>query len=322
MSRHSIAVLGLGSIGMRHARNLLELGCIVSGFDPDPARRAMLADEGGTALATREAAFEAGKAIVIATPSGQHATDLAKAIDAGRHVFIEKPLAHSAEGLDALIARASAQGLTVFAGFMLRYHPAVERMRTLIEEGVIDRIAGLRAVCGSWLPAWRPGQDYRTGYAADPRTGGVILDIVHEIDLACHLAGPATVAACAAGRSGLLEMASEDIADIVLLHDGGIRSNLHLDYLARPPVRTGAIMGEGGTIAWDLNARSLHWSDAQGATREAAAFPGVWNDDYLAQMRHFLVCLDGGSTPRCDGAEALAVLQTALAARSLAGLLA
>lgn len=320
MTGHAVAVLGLGSIGMRHARNLMELGCRVSGFDPDPARRAMLEGEGGTALDSRTAAFEAGVAVVIATPSAQHAADLAEAIDAGRHVFIEKPLAHSTEGLDALLAKAAASGLTVFAGFMLRHHPAVERIRTLIDQGVIDRIAALRATCGSWLPAWRPGQDYRTGYAADPKTGGVILDIVHEIDLACFLAGPATVAACVAGCSGLLEMDAEDIADIVLLHDGGIRSNLHLDYLARPPVRTGAITGEGGTIAWDLNARTLLWSDTQGATREAAAFPGGWNDDYLAQMRHFIACLEGEAVPRCDGSQALAVLQTALAARSLAGL--
>lgn len=320
MSRHAITVLGLGSIGLRHARNLMELGCSVAGFDPDPARRAMLASEGGTALENREAAFGTGEAIIIATPSAHHAGDLADAVAAGRHIFVEKPLAHSADGLDALIARAATRGLTVFAGFMLRYHPAVERMRTLIDEGVIDRIVALRATCGSWLPAWRPGQDYRTGYAADPRTGGVILDIVHEIDLARHLAGPATVAACVAGRSGLLEMESEAIADIVLAHDGGITSNLHLDYLARPPVRNGAITGEGGTIAWDLNARTLLWQDAEGATREAAAFPGSWNDDYLAEMRHFLACLHGQSIPRCDGAEALAVLKTALAARSLAGL--
>ena len=319
MKHHDVAVLGLGSIGLRHARNLLELGCRVSGFDPDPARRAMLAEAGGTALEKREAAFAHG-AVVIATPSAHHAADLADAVDAGCHVFIEKPLAHSAEGLDALIARAATRGLTVFAGFMLRYHPAVERLRTLIDEGVIDRIVTLRAVCGSWLPAWRPGQDYRKGYAADPRTGGVILDIVHEIDLACHLAGPATVAACVARRSGLLEMEAEDIADIVLAHDGGITSNLHLDYLARPPVRCGAVTGEGGTLAWDLNARTLLWSDATGAVRESAAYPGAWNDDYIAQMRHFLACLDGETIPRCDGAEALAVLQTALAARSMAGL--
>ena len=320
MTKRAIAVLGLGSIGMRHARNLLELGCAVSGFDPDPARRALLEGEGGIALAAREVAFEGVAAVVIATPSAHHAADLADAVAAGRHVFVEKPLAHSTDGLDALLAQAAARNLTVFAGFMLRYHPAVERIRTLIDQGVIDRVATLRAVCGSWLPAWRPGQDYRSGYTADPASGGVILDIVHEIDLACHLAGPATVAACAAGRSGLLEMASEDVADIVLLHQGGIRSNLHLDYLARPPVRTGAVTGEGGTIAWDLNARTLHWRDAEGATREEAAFSGAWSDDYLVQMRHFIACIDGESTPRCAGAEALAVLQTALAARSLAGL--
>jgi len=315
-----IAVLGLGSIGLRHARNLLDLGCDVAGFDPDPARRALLAEAGGRPLDSRDAAFEAGEAVVIATPSAHHADDLATAVTARRHAFVEKPLAHRAEGLDALVGEAARRGLVVAAGFMLRHHPAVERARALLEEGVLGTLSTLRVVCGSWLPAWRPGQDYRTGYAADPVTGGVILDIVHEIDLACHVAGPATVAACVARRSGRLEMASEDIADLVLLHDTGVQSSVHLDYLARPPVRQGAVGGEGGTLAWDLNARTLAWTDADGRTVEDRRFPGTWNDDYVAEMRHFLACLDRAASPRCDGVAALAVLRTALTARSLAGL--
>jgi len=316
----AIGVLGLGSIGLRHARNLLALGAAVTGFDPDPARRALLEQAGGAATDSRETALGAGEAVVVATPSGQHADDLAAAVASGRHVFVEKPLAHRDTGLDAVLAQAGRNGLVVFAAFMLRYHPVVERLRALLGENAIGTVYAMRAIYGSWLPGWRPQQDYRTGYAADPVTGGVIHDVVHEIDLACHLLGPAAVASCVAGRSGLLELASEDMADLVLRHATGAVTNLHLDYLARPAVREGTLLGQDGTLDYDLNRRTLRWRDAAGSLREDTVYEGSWDDDYLTEMAHFLACLDGGATPRCDGIEALAVLTTTLAARAMAGL--
>jgi len=320
MKNRLVGVLGLGSIGMRHAQNLMALHCDVIGFDPDPASRARLAAAGGRVAEDRQAALEACQAVVIATPNASHAGDLDAAIGAGRHVFAEKPLAHDAAGLDALLAKAAQSNLTVFAAFMLRYHPVVERMKALLDDGAIGEVWGMRAACGSWLPSWRPGQDYRQGYAADPVTGGVIHDIVHEIDLACHLLGQGRVAFCVARSSGQLDMPSEDIADLVLAHAGGASSSLHLDYLARPPVRQGSVSGTRGTLFYDLNARTLRHLDAEGSQVEAMTAPGAWADDYVAEMQDFLDCLDGQSAPRCDGAEALQVLHTTLQARAMAGL--
>ncbi|MBN33521.1 MAG: hypothetical protein CMM46_01845 [Rhodospirillaceae bacterium] len=320
MKKHVVGVLGLGSIGMRHARNLLDLNCGVIGFDPDPASRGRLTEAGGLAVAHRQAVIEAVEAVVIATPNASHADDMMAVVGAGRHVFIEKPLAHSDMAIAPLLESASDQGITIFAAFMLRYHPVVERMRILLDRCAIGEVWGLRGVCGSWLPSWRPGQDYRAGYAADPVTGGVIHDIVHEIDLACYLLGSGRVASCVARRSGLLDMASEDVADLVLQHDGGASSNLHLDYLARPAVRQGSISGSLGTLVYDLNARTLRHVDADGAEQECTVAPGAWADDYAAEMKDFLHCLGGLSTPRCDGFEAFQILRTTLQARSMAGL--
>ena len=69
-----VGVLGLGSIGMRHARNLMALNCGVIGFDPDPASRARLVEAGGLVTEDRQAVLEACEAVVIATPNASHAS--------------------------------------------------------------------------------------------------------------------------------------------------------------------------------------------------------------------------------------------------------
>lgn len=316
----AFAVLGLGSIGMRHARNLIALGQEVRGFDPAPERRAELISAGGIGFGTRAEALDGAVASIVASPNRFHLDDLAAVIDAGQHAFIEKPLAHTASGVSSILDQAKATGLVVFAGFMLRYHPCVERARRALTAGDIGDPWGLRAVCASWLPAWRPSQDYRQGYAADPHTGGVIFDICHEIDLACHLLGPAQILAATAGRSGIIDIAAEDNADILLRHTQGSRTNLHIDYLSRPPIRRTEISGRDGIIRIDLNARKYSHQKPDGSAADEAAFPGSWNDVYVSEMQDFLACIAGTSTPRCDGMTALEVLELTLAARHLAGL--
>jgi predicted dehydrogenase len=310
------AVLGLGSIGLRHANNLLALGQQVCGFDPSPARRAML----DGVVAERESALEGVDAVVIASPSGAHLDDLRRALASGLHVFVEKPLAHRIDGLQELLADAAAAGRVVFAGLMLRYHPCVERAKQALQAGRIGVPIWARSICASYLPGWRPDQDYRQGYAADPAGGGVILDVVHELDLLVHLLGPAEIVASVAGRSGRLEMPTEDMADIVLTHAGGARSNAHLDYLTRPPQRITEIAGDEGFIRIDLNARRFVEYGANGVLRADEALPGTYADDYRKEMQDFIAAIEGTSRPRCDGMEALAVLRLALAARRKAGL--
>jgi predicted dehydrogenase len=317
---HAVAVLGLGSIGLRHARNLLALGCRVTGFDPDAARRAMLAAEGGAVVAERDAALHGCVAAVIASPSRHHAADLAAVIGAGLHAFVEKPLSHTGAGIAGTVAKAEAEGRQVFAGLMLRWHPCVERARTAIGQGALGEILWARSTFGSWLPDWRPQTDYRKGYAADPQTGGVLFDLIHEFDLLHHLLGPAQAACAAARRSGRLEMASEDIAEVVLRHQSGVLSSLHVDYLTQPAVRRVEIAGTGGLLQLDLNARQFRRCDPAGAVVEDVVLPGSYADDYVAEMRDFIACIEGRMAPRCGGAEAVAVLETVIAARRLCGL--
>ncbi|MGF1609137.1 MAG: Gfo/Idh/MocA family protein [Kiloniellales bacterium] len=313
-----VAVLGLGSIGRRHAGNLLAEGCRVVGYDPSAEARAELTGLGGVAAESRAAALDGAEAVVIASPNAFHLDDMRAGLDAGCHLFVEKPLAHSERGVEALLERAAAAGRIVFAALNLRYHPAVQAARALRP----DMGAPLwgRLLAASYLPDWRPGRDHRLNYAADRRTGGVLFDVLHEFDLANHLLGPAQTLAAAARSTGSIGITSDDCADVILLHESGVQSALHLDYVTRPPVRVVDLALDGGRLCIDIRKRRLTAWGVDGTTLADRQFEGSPADDYVTEIRAFLACLRGESEPACDGREALSVLRQVIAARRLCGL--
>ena len=315
-----IAVLGLGSVGLRHAENLLALGRDVIGYDPDPARRALLEERGGRALADRDATFDDAAAAVIASPSAQHADDIARGIEAGMHLLVEKPLAHSLDGLDRLICAAEEKGLVLAAAFNLRFRAVMRAAKRVIDEGQLGALLWGRFQCASYLPDWRPDQDYRKGYAADPVSGGVLFDMIHEFDLANHLLGPAETLCAAAGNSGLLEIRSEDAADVILAHEGGARSTLHLDYVTRPRRRVAEIAGAEGLLQADLRSGRLTLTGPDDAVVLDESHPLVIDAEYRAEIEDFLDAIENRRPPCCDGRAALAVLRQVIEARSLCGL--
>jgi predicted dehydrogenase len=315
-----IAVLGLGSIGHRHARNALACGASVIGFDPDPARQVALAGAGGIAAASRDEAVASGDAIVIATPSALHATDIAAAVKAGKHVLVEKPIALRPGDVADAIGEGEKNGLVVYAALNLRLHAAVKAAKALLSEQRFGDPLWGRAICSSYLPAWRPSQDHRKGYAADPRSGGVIYDDIHELDLMVHLLGAAELVGAAAVSTGRIGIAADDVACMILRHAGGVLSTIHIDYLGRPPVRYAQIGCAGGLIRIDLIARRLDAWSADGIQVIEETFPGSFDDDYVAEMKLFLDCIEGNAKPACTGREALAVLDIACQARSQSGL--
>ncbi|OAN46648.1 hypothetical protein A6A04_05930 [Paramagnetospirillum marisnigri] len=314
-----IAVLGLGSIGLRHARNVMDLGETVIGFDPSPQRRALLEAAGGAVTDNREEALAKCKAVVIASPSDRHEDDLAAAIEAGRHALVEKPLGHRLGRLPELLDKAESAGLVVAAALNLRVHPCVQMTRMALAEGVIGKVLWGRFLAALYLPDWRPGQDWRQGYANDPRTGGAIFDYIHEFDLAAHLLGQFRPLACIAGQSGSLGLESEDMADAFLHHETGVTSTVHVDYVTRPRLRGFHLVGTGGQIHVDLDRRQFRHVDALGENRVDRTLLGSYADDYVTEMSAFLASVKG-APPVCSGREALAVLDSVIKARTLAGL--
>lgn len=316
----TIAVLGLGSIGMRHAVTLLDLGERVVAFDPDANRCKAFSARGGETVRSREEALEVAEAVVIATPNRFHRDDLAAAVMAGRHVFVEKPLAHCADGLAEILDQADQANRTVFVGFNTRFNPAVREARNDIRAGKLGSVFWARLQASSYLPDWRPHQDHRTGYAADPMTGGILFDAIHEFDTAYFLFGPGRTVAAAARCSGVVGIPSDDCADVVISHRSGPQSCIHVDYLTRPPRRRIEVAGERGVLEIDVRGRRLQLIPADGGKESSRVFNSTIDQEYVEEMKAFLACVRDGAAPPLDGSAAVAVLQQVLDARKLCGL--
>ena len=319
-AKFNVAVLGLGSIGLRHAKNLMSAGAAVVGFDPDEARQKVLSAAGADIAKSRTDALSRCDAVVVASPNKYHLDDLQAAIAARRHVMVEKPLAHRLDGMDQLLSQAKANGTIVFPAHNLRYNPVIVAARRWIEDGQLGALLWGRLLCASYLPDWRPGQDHLQGYANDPQSGGVIFDIIHEFDLARYLLGPYRVSMAWASNSQQLGLATEDCADIVLEHDSGIRSTLHLDYLTRPPMRVCEIAGSKNFLKIDIRSRRAELIDREGRQVAFVEDKGGVSDDYRAEANAFLECIAGRTEPRCSATEALGILTCAVEARQMAGL--
>ncbi len=314
-----VGLLGLGSIGLLHARLLREHDVDVIGYDPSAQASDQLADIGGTPT-SRAAAINDCDAVIIASPNDQHLVDLGDVLGVHNPALVEKPLGHSLTEARRLIEFAESRNVVVSAAYNLRFRSVVRQLRNWLSEELLGEPVIAQFVCGSFLPEWRPSQDYSKGYAADPATGGVIFDIIHEFDLAVHLLGLAHVESAAASRSGLLEIDSEDCAVITLRHDSGALSTLHLDYLRRPAERSINIVGSMGSLHADLRSGEARLTANDGAVIRQHAKAINRDEEYNRQLEDFLNAAANNSRPECSGRDALRSLAMALDARSLAGL--
>ncbi|CAE06958.1 possible oxidoreductase, GFO/Idh/MocA family protein [Parasynechococcus marenigrum WH 8102] len=205
-------------------------------------------------------------ALIIANPSSLHAEFVLSALQFGLPMYIEKPVAISLlqiESLQQCLSAASKVPVTQ-VGCNLRFLPSLQRLKQLICAGVIGRVVRASFDAGQWLPDWRPQQDHRESYSADPaRGGGVLFDLIHEIDAAYWILGELTPLACAVENVPRLEIKSESVATALLRAHSGALVQIGLDYVSRSPLRRYQFVGETGTLVWDLSAKvlSLHTAD-------------------------------------------------------------
>ena len=314
-----IAILGCGSIGKRHLRNFLALGGTeLVGVDLRTDRRGEVEQELGLpTMASLDEALQGGlDAVLIALPNSSHLPALRQALEADCHVFVEKPVAISFEGLEAVIAMQERKGLVGFMGSNFKFHPSFRQMKTWLEAGRIGRVLSARVVAGQYLPDWHPWEDYRQGYSARKALGGGVLFDSHELDYLTWLLGPVSQVACMAGRVGDLEIDTEDLAIMLFKFASGALGQVQVDYLQRSYLRRYEFCGTEGSLLWEFGTGrvSLYTAATQQWTHEPEPHDYQINNMYLEQAIHFLSCLEGQEQPLTTlrkGMEILHLLETA-----------
>lgn len=317
-------VIGCGSIGSRHIGNLTDLdaGEILAFDIREDRRREMALNPRVKAPDTLEEAWGLDPDVVLVTsPTSEHIPHALQAAQHGCHLFIEKPLADSLEGIGQLLDVVRKRNLMTLVGCNMRFHPGIKMVKQLVEEGAIGRVVSGRIEAGQYLPEWRPQDDYRETYSARRDLGGgVILDAIHELDYIRWMLGEVTAVACFAGKFSSLEIDTEDTAGLLLRFANGSIGEVHLDYIQRVYSRTCHIIGEGGTIRWDYTEGQVRWYSAATGKWNMFENPPNWepNQMYIDEMKHFLKCLDQEEKPALDVFEGERVLEIALAAKTSA----
>lgn len=231
-------VLGVGSLGFHHARILREVaGAEMAGvYDDDAARLEKVAAELGVrAFRSRDELLETVDAAVIAVPTTAHAQVALTAIDAGVHLLIEKPIAHTLEEAEAIVAAAAARRLVVATGHVERFNGALRACEPYLDDP--------RFIESHRLAPFNPrGTDV-----------AVVLDLmIHDIDLVLSLAGRSVEGVDAVGVPVLTPGA--DIANARISFEGGAVANITASRVSFERMRKIRFFQHSGYMSLDLAA--------------------------------------------------------------------
>ncbi len=274
--------MGLGAIGRRHARLMRthfahEVVAFRSfqGQEPNDLKLVELSSWEAVAAQRFDAAF-------ITNPTFLHVDTALRCAERGMHLFIEKPIDCALTRLQELLTMVRDRQLSSYVAYPLRFHPVVRALKTRLAR---KRCIHANMVCASYLPDWRPNQDYRQSYAAvKEKGGGVFLEMSHELDMAEYLFGPVLEVSGRLSRLSNLDVKSDDCADVILRHEHGI-TNVHLNMFSHEKRRFIEVDVPGGYMRADLVRPSVTELYRGEVSHEDIS---VGNDDmYVSQLRYF-----------------------------------
>ncbi len=304
-------IVGFGSIGRRHMRNLIALGQkdIVllrshkSTLPEDEIRDIPVETDIDAALAHRP------DGVVIANPTALHLDAAIPAAKAGCAVFMEKPVSDSFSRLPELREALKSNGGRFQMGFQFRFHPGLLRVRELMHAGLIGQPLSFRADWGEYLPGWHPWEDYRKSYSARKDLGGgVLLTLSHPLDYVRWLFGDPLRIWGMNGKISGLEIDTDDIAEIGMSMAGGTAGTVHLDYYSRPTRNRLEVAGSEGCLCCDNLDGTVRLYAPDGSAETFVPEPAYdRNDMFLGEMRRFIDVTAGTAEPSCtlgDGIKA------------------
>lgn len=316
-----VAVLGCGSIGQRHIRNLRSLG--ITDIVALRSRQGHFKEldpelEVQEVQGWQELIDLQPNVAIISNPTSLHLETASRLISHVRGLLIEKPLASSLDGVKALLEQVKLHKVISFVGYNLHFHPVVRNMQEVLETGRLGKPLLLQCQVGQWLPDWHPYEDYRKAYyARKDLGGGVALTMIHEVHLAIELLGPAQAVCCLFPDSDLLSLDVDVIADMMVQHACGALSQIHLDFIQRPVHRIGLVSCERGWISYDLVLpKVVVQFEDEPAPRTVWEEPDYdANQPYIEEMRTFLRYVSEGRVRHAfdarRAARSLAVVDTA-----------
>jgi UDP-2-acetamido-3-amino-2,3-dideoxy-glucuronate N-acetyltransferase len=318
MTQPNLALVGAGYWGKNLARNFHALGALHTLCDSSAQTLASYGDD--YAAVAKESSFDAVlasdeiRAVAIAAPAHLHYQLARQAIEAGKDVYVEKPLCLDVEEAKKLIVLAADAGKILMVGHLLQYHGFVQKLGAMIQAGELGR---LLYITSNRLNLGKVRQEENSLWSFAP----------HDISVILGFAGEVPESVSCQGGSYL----TEGVADTTLTQmkfKSGLRAHIHVSWLNPFKEQKLTVVGSEGmavfddTKPWDekllVYRKYLTWSSGN--------FPNVTKNDgepvrvdqsepLKSECQHFLDCCETRTTPRTDGAEGMRVLQVLHAAQ-------
>ncbi|HET7856548.1 MAG TPA: Gfo/Idh/MocA family oxidoreductase [Gaiellaceae bacterium] len=307
-----IGVAGLGYWGPNLARNFAELAELTWLCDRSPDLLSEAAPRHPQARTTTELddllADPDLDAIVLATPVVTHFGLAKQALTAGKHVFVEKPPAQSSAEAEELCALADERGLVLMPGYLLLYHPAVAKLKELVESHDLGEILYLYG--------------NRQNLGQIRRDENALWSLgAHDLSVLLHLTGEEPVEAWARGESFLRE-GVEDVVFCYLRFPSGVVAHMHLSWLDPHKMRKITVVGRDKMAVFDdmEPERKVTVYDKGTVLRPASEWQVRTGDIHIPKIsaeeplrvecHRFLSLIEGKGDPRATARDGLAVIRT------------
>lgn len=332
-----ILMIGLGSIGQRHLRNIKRV--YGDEFEIIAFRTRRSQQTFSDSMQIREginleseyglkvyddlslALQEKPDIAYITNITSKHMNTAIACAKAGCNLFIEKPLSNSLEGIKDLKRIITEKELIVFMGFQNRYHVCIEEAKRLLKAGTIGVIQSVDCEFSERLTTMHTYEDYRQTYMANAAMGGgPILNLqIHDLDLLHYLFGNPCNAFSILSKNSQLEVDVEDVTSTIYTfkNDNGniFPVYSHTDFLQYPPVHTFKIVGENGRIEIDMNKASLKAIVNGEIVKDIIYSDFQRNDMFIKELKDFIDCVQKKSVPEINLEQGIVSLKMALAAK-------
>lgn len=332
-----ILMIGLGSIGQRHLRNIKKLfgdkheiiayrtRRLQQTFSDDMqiCEGVELEKEYGLTVFSdiSQALSMHPDVAYITNITSKHITTALECAKAGCDLFIEKPLSNTLEQVDELVRIANRQRLVVFLGFQNRYHICIKKAKQLLQEHVIGEIQSANSEYCERLSTMHTYEDYRHTYMAQSSMGGgpILTLQIHDFDLLFYLLGTPVSVYSISTKNDFLETDVENCSASIFTFksENGTQFPVlsQTDFFQFPPSHKIKIVGEKGRIEIDLILSSL-LVIVENETIVNDCFPYFTrNDMFIEETEDFFHCIDNRSIPTTDLEQGIVSLKMALAAK-------
>jgi UDP-N-acetyl-2-amino-2-deoxyglucuronate dehydrogenase len=324
IAKPRFALVGAGVIGKHHGMVMGQLADrleLVAVVDVDLPRAEQLAVERGGrpyASLTEALAHEDVDVVTVATPTGLHGTVAIEALDAGKHVVIEKPAEVTVEKIDQIIEAQRRAGMLVSVISQHRFDPATEVLLEAIEKGRLGRLTSGIAAFDWWRSqAYYDSGDWRGTWELDG--GGAMMNQgVHTVDLLIAAMGRPVEVFAYTGSVAHERVETEDVAAVVVKFESGALGVIHATTAAYPGLSArvhvhgdrGSMVIDDDQLAYvhladdevgdDLGNQVDKYAETQARSAAASRDPGQLSDAHRLQYLNILAALEGREDVRVD----------------------